>query len=49
MTMRGRGKRSKASFQQPSWYVVTLRDRQIVRVEAYLEPTEALEAAGLPA
>lgn len=49
MTMRGRGKRSKASFQQPSWYVVTLHDRQIVRVKAYLEPTQALEAAGLPA
>ena len=46
-TMRGRGKQSKAGFQQPWWYVATLRDRLTVRVEVYLDPKEAFEAAGL--
>jgi ketosteroid isomerase-like protein len=44
----GRGKRSKAHSEEPAWYVVTFRDRLIVRVEAYADSAEALEAAGLP-
>lgn len=48
MTMDGRGKLSKARFEQPSWYVVTFRDGLIARVEAYVDPAQALEAAGLP-
>ncbi len=46
-SMRGRGKQSKAGFEQPWWYVVTFRDGLTVRVEAYVDPTPALEAAGL--
>ena len=46
-TMRGRGKQSKAGFEQPWWYVVTFRDGLTVRVDAYVDPTPALEAAGL--
>ena len=46
-TLRGRGKRSKADFEQPFWYAFTFRDGLIVRVEVYLDPEEALEAAGL--
>jgi ketosteroid isomerase-like protein len=44
---KGRGKRSKADFEQPFWYVVTIRDGLTVRVEAYVDPAQALEAAGL--
>jgi ketosteroid isomerase-like protein len=44
--MRGRGKQSKAGFEQPFWYAVTFRDGLIVRVEAYVDRTQALEAAG---
>jgi ketosteroid isomerase-like protein len=47
-TWRGRGKRSKAPFEEPaSWFVVTFRDRQVVRVENYIDFAAALEAAGL--
>jgi ketosteroid isomerase-like protein len=46
-TVRGRGKKSKAGFEQPFWYAVTFHDGLIVRVEAHLDPAEALEAAGL--
>jgi hypothetical protein len=43
----GRGRQSKAAFQEPLWYVVTFRDRLVVRVETYSESVQALEAAGL--
>jgi ketosteroid isomerase-like protein len=43
--LRGRGKRSKAGFEQPFWFALTFRDGLIVRVEAYLDPEQALEAA----
>ena len=46
-TLRGRGKRSKADFEQPFWYAFTFRDGLIVRVVVYLDPEEALEAVGL--
>jgi ketosteroid isomerase-like protein len=46
-TLKGRGKQSKAGFEEPLWYVVTLRDGLLVRVESYTDPTPALEAAGM--
>jgi ketosteroid isomerase-like protein len=45
-TATGRGKRSKARFEAPVWFVATLRDGLVVRVETYDDPEEALEAAG---
>ena len=47
VTGRGRGKRSKVPVERPIWFVTTLRDGLAVRVETYVDPTEALEAAGL--
>jgi ketosteroid isomerase-like protein len=47
LTVRGRGKQSKAGFEQPLWYVVTVRDGLIVRIDSYAAPTPALKAAGL--
>jgi ketosteroid isomerase-like protein len=46
-TGSGRGKRSKVPYEQPFWYIVTLRDGPVERVEAYADPEPALEAAGL--
>jgi ketosteroid isomerase-like protein len=45
----GRGKRSEARFEQPLWYVMTVRDGLIVLVEDYPDSAQALEAAGLSA
>ena len=47
VTGGGRGKRSKVPVARPIWFVTTLRDGLAVRVETYVDPTEALEAAGL--
>jgi ketosteroid isomerase-like protein len=47
VTGRGRGKRSKVPVERPIWFVTTLRDGLTVRVETYVDPKEALEAAGL--
>ena len=44
---RGRGRQSKAGFEQPLWYVNTFRDGLITRVDTYPDRTEALEAAAL--
>jgi ketosteroid isomerase-like protein len=33
--------------ERPIWFVTTLRDGLAVRVETYVDPKEALEAAGL--
>jgi ketosteroid isomerase-like protein len=41
------GKRSKAGFEQPAWFVTTFRDGLTVRVETYADSEQALEAAGL--
>jgi ketosteroid isomerase-like protein len=41
------GRRSKARYEQPMWFVHTLRDGLIVRVETYTDSAQALEAAGL--
>jgi ketosteroid isomerase-like protein len=46
-TGRGRGKRSGVPMEQPIWFVTTFRDGLAVRVESYVDSTEALEAAGL--
>ena len=46
-TGRGLGKLSKVPIEQPIWFVTTLRDGLAVRVETYVDSTEALEAAGL--
>ena len=43
----GRGRQSKAGFEQRYWYVNTFRDGLIVRVDSYADRTQALEAAGL--
>jgi ketosteroid isomerase-like protein len=46
-TATGRGRRSKASFEVPVWFVTTLRDGLVVRVETHDEPEPALQAMGL--
>jgi ketosteroid isomerase-like protein len=47
VTGRGRGKRSGVPIEGPLWFVTTFRDGLAVRVESYLDPNDALEAAGL--
>jgi ketosteroid isomerase-like protein len=44
---RGRGGTSGVEAELEQAFIVTVRDRQIVRVEAYLDREKALEAAGL--
>jgi ketosteroid isomerase-like protein len=46
-TGRGRGRLSNVPMEQPIWFVSTLRDGLAVRVETYVDPAEALEAARL--
>jgi ketosteroid isomerase-like protein len=46
-TATGRGRRSKAGFEVPVWFVMTFRGGMVVRVETYDDPEQALEAAGL--
>lgn len=46
-TATGRGRRSKASFEVPVWFVTTFRDGLAVRVETHDDSEQALEAAGL--
>jgi uncharacterized protein len=48
-TVRGAGMGSGADVQVPIALLFTLRDGKIARVEEYLDPSEALEAAGLAA
>jgi ketosteroid isomerase-like protein len=45
--LRGQGRQSKARFEERAWLVATCCDEGVERVEAYLDPDEALEAAGL--
>jgi ketosteroid isomerase-like protein len=47
VTARGRGKRSGVPVEGPIRFVTTFRDGLAVRVETYLDPDDALEAAGL--
>jgi ketosteroid isomerase-like protein len=46
-TATGRGRRSKAAFEIPVWFVSTFRDGLVVRVETHDDPEQALEAVGL--
>ena len=45
--VRGRGKGSGAEFDIRGGWLFTLREASVVRVDAYLDRREALEAAGL--
>jgi ketosteroid isomerase-like protein len=45
--MRGRGGASGVAAETPFGYVVDYRNGKGTRVRSYLNPTEALEAAGL--
>ena len=45
--LHGRGKDSGAVFEERPAWVQTIRDSKAVRIEAYLDRREALEAVGL--
>ncbi len=45
--MRARGKVSGAEVDAPLAYVIEFRNGKAIRIRTYLDPTEALEAAGL--
>jgi ketosteroid isomerase-like protein len=45
--IRTRGKASGAETESPLGYVAELRDGRAIRIRTYLDPQEALEAAGL--
>jgi ketosteroid isomerase-like protein len=45
--LRNRGKGSGAEVESPVAYVVEFKNRKAIRVRTYLDPKEALEAAGL--
>jgi ketosteroid isomerase-like protein len=45
--IRTRGKASGVATEAPVGYVADFRDGKFVRVRTYLDPAEALEAAGL--
>ena len=47
LRVRGRGKGSGADFDTGAGWLLTLREARVVRVDAYLDRQEALEAAGL--
>ena len=47
MIQRGRPRGGRAMVEERSWQVVTFRDGVVIRVEAFLDRTQALEAAGL--
>jgi ketosteroid isomerase-like protein len=45
--IRARGKASGAETESPLGYVADLRNGKAIRIRTYLDPNEALEAAGL--
>jgi ketosteroid isomerase-like protein len=45
--MRGRGTKSGAEIESPWAYLVEFNNGKAIRIRAYLDPKEALEAAGL--
>jgi ketosteroid isomerase-like protein len=47
LRVRGRGKDSGADFDTPVGWLFTLTEARVMRVDAYLDRREALEAAGL--
>ena len=46
--MQFHGESSEIDIEQRLWLVVTVADGKITRTEAYLTPSDALEAAGRP-
>lgn len=46
--VRARGRESGLEIDSPMGWVITVRDGRIVKGEGFLDPAEALEAAGLP-
>jgi uncharacterized protein len=44
---RARGKESGAEVESPLGYLVQFKDGKAIRIWSYLDPAEALEAAGL--
>jgi ketosteroid isomerase-like protein len=47
MRITGSGKASGAAFELSAWWALTFEEGQVIRCFAYLDRTEALEAAGL--
>jgi ketosteroid isomerase-like protein len=47
MLIRGRGKASGAEFELSAWWAMTIRDRRVIRLFAYLDRDRAREAIGL--
>jgi ketosteroid isomerase-like protein len=45
--IRGRGTESGADTDSPSAYLIQFKDNKAILVRTYLDPNEALEAAGL--
>ncbi len=45
--VRGRGAGSDVPIDQPAWHVMKLRDGKVIQLTAFLDESEALEAAGL--
>jgi len=45
--LRARGKESGAETESPVAWVVVFRNGKVIQAKAYLDPEEALEAAGL--
>ena len=45
--LRGRGKESGAITESPLAWIVEFKSGKVIRVREYLDPEEALEAAGL--
>ena len=44
-----RGQESSVEFDQPMGWLIEVRDEKLFRLEPFVEPAKALEAAGLPA
>jgi ketosteroid isomerase-like protein len=45
--MRGRGRESRAVTESPLAYLVQVKNAKAIRIRAYRDPKQALEAAGL--
>jgi ketosteroid isomerase-like protein len=45
--IRARGKESGIPVESPAGYEIDLRDGKAIRIREYLDPQEALQAAGL--
>jgi ketosteroid isomerase-like protein len=45
--LTGRGRQSKAGFEERLWYVGRFRDGLVVRIETYVDAAHALQAAGI--